>query len=369
MGWWPIELFCQLQSELLDLLGLGLDLLGGLGLGLGLDNNKRTTFTKGRERAEKEIRYDADGRNRCKQIVNIMIDYLPAEIFLHIALYLTFDSIKKCREVSSSWKTQIENSGLLKSAVLVIGPENEKLVSESKLFTIVNKIRITKFRREQSDTVNGILKKINHCSLKYLSVDCCVNMDSTLLIPFFSSLSEIHLTGSTIRDTVLVILMDEFVHKSDFSLNTLTLDCRVINTPISKAFSSLSLATRIDIKHPCLSSIFSVNVRIEIEHISASDHYVGIIKITDRYEKIYLRPSHLSFVLDKKKRRNAGTAGIKIDLNGRNSKTLFFNLLAHEHTNVKAIHTPILHSKKTGSRRSQYEESKISHLNVQLAKR
>ena len=125
---------------------------------------------------------------------------------------------------------QIENSGLLRSAVLVIGPENEKLFSESKLFTIVNTTRITKFRREQSDTVNGILKKINHCSLKYLSVDCCVNMDSTLLIPFFSNLSEIHLTGTTIRDTVLVTLMDEFVQQSDFTLNTLTLDCRVINT-------------------------------------------------------------------------------------------------------------------------------------------
>ena len=349
----------------------GLDFLGGLGSGIGLDNSKKTTYRKKRER-EREIRYD--GRmNRSiqmqKQVVNNMFDYLPAEIFLHIALYLTFDSIKKCREVSSSWKTLIENSGLLRSAVLVIGPENEKLVSESKLFTIVNKIRITKFRREQSDTVNGILKKINHCSLKYLSVDCCVNMDSTLLIPFFSSLSEIHLTGSTIRDTVLVILMDEFVHKSYFSLNTLILDCRVINTPISKAFSSLSLATRIDITNPCLSSIFSVNVSIEIEHISASDHYVGIIKITDRYEKTYLAPSHLSFVLDKK-RRNAGTAGIKIDLNGRNSKTLFFNLLAHEHTNVKAIHIPIIHfNGKTGTRHYQEMSSKISKLNVQLGKR
>ena len=44
------------------------------------------------------------------------------EVFLYLAVYLTFESIKKCREVSSSWKIVIENSGLLSSAVVLVNP-------------------------------------------------------------------------------------------------------------------------------------------------------------------------------------------------------------------------------------------------------
>ena len=302
-----------------------------------------------------------------------MIENLPTEILLQIALYLTFDSIKRCREVCSSWETQIENTGLLSLAVLVVSPENKDLVSESKLFSIVQTIKVTKFRREQSDKVNGILKqfrdkkKNNQCSWKYLSLDACINVNSNMLFPFFSNLTRIDLRGPTIKDTVLVVLLNEFFNKSDFTLDTLILECRVINTTISKAFQGSSFTSRVDIKHPCLTSIFMVNVKIEMEH-SDSDHYFGIMKISDRLQKQRLR--HMSFVLDKGKRKDTGTSGIKIELNGQNSKTLFFNLLAHENINVKAIQTPILNSNwRTGSRRSQEEESKISHLNVQFANR
>ncbi len=112
-------------------------------------------------------------------------------------------------------------------------------------------------------------------------------------------------------------------------MDTLILECRVINTTISKAQRFSSLTSRIDIKHPCLTSIFIVNVRIEMEH-SDSEHYFGIMKISDRLQKICSR--HMSFVLDKGKRININTdtAGIKIELNGQNSKTLFFNLLSHD---------------------------------------
>ena len=301
-----------------------------------------------------------------------MIENLPTEILLGIALYLTFDSIKRCREVCSSWKTQIENSGLLRSAVLVVSPENENFAPESKLFTIVQTIKITKFRREQSDKVNGILKQYcnnktnDQCSWNYLSLDACINVNSSLLTAFFSNLSRIDLRGPTIKDTVLVLLLNEFLVKSDFTLDTLILECRVINTTISKAQRFSSLASIIDIKHPCLSSIFSVNVRIEMEH-SVSDHYFGIMKISDRLQIKCSR--HMIFVLEKK-RINTDTASIKIELNGHNSKTFFFNLLAHENINVKAIQTPILDSNwRTGSRRRQQEDSTISHLNDQFANR
>ena len=77
----------------------------------------------------------------------------------------------------------------------------------------------------------------------------------------------------------------------------------------------------------------------------------------------------MSFVLDKR-RKNTDTASIKIELNGHNSKTLFFNLLAHENINVKAIQTPILDSNwNTESLRRQQEDSMISHLNDQFTNR
>ena len=200
-----------------------------------------------------------------------MIEHLPMEVFLYLAIYLTFESIKKCREVSSSLQTVIENSGLLSSAEILVNPENEERIIESKLFSIVNKIRITKFRREQSVKVDGILKqileKINHCSFKHLFLDCSVYVDSSLLSSFFSKLQTIQLQLETIEDTVLVGLMNEFFHKSDFTLDTLILSCRVINTTIYKSeiFSSMK-------------SLNMVNGKIEMEHIdSLNDSEIGSV--------------------------------------------------------------------------------------------
>ena len=182
-----------------------------------------------------------------------MIDNLPMEVFLYLAVYLTFESIKKCREVSSSWKTVIENSGLLSSAAVLVNPGSEERILESKLFSIVNKIRIIRCREKDINKVNGILKQIfeniNHLSFKHLRLDYSVRVDSALLIPFFTKMQTIQLTVATIEDTVLVVLMNEFFPKSDFILSTLNLCCRMINTTISKSeiFSSLT-------------SLFSVNV-------------------------------------------------------------------------------------------------------------
>ena len=143
-----------------------------------------------------------------------MIDNLPMEVFLYLAVYLTFESIKKCREVSSSWKTVIENSGLLSSAAVLVNPGSEERILESKLLSIVNKIRIIRCREngeKDINKVNGILKqifeKINHLSFKHLRLDYSVRVDSALLIPFFTKMQTIQLTVATIEDTVLVVTL------------------------------------------------------------------------------------------------------------------------------------------------------------------
>ena len=90
-----------------------------------------------------------------------MIDNLPMEVFLYLAVYLTFESIKKCREVSSSWKIVIENSGLLSSAAVLVNPVSEERILESKLLSIV-KIRIIRCRENGEKDINkvsGIFKK------------------------------------------------------------------------------------------------------------------------------------------------------------------------------------------------------------------
>ena len=101
---------------------------------------------------------------------------------------------------------------------------------------------------------------------------------------------------------------------------------------------------------------------------SDGDDYFGIIKISDEIKKDFLRPRHMSFILDKGKTLKADPASMKIELNGKNSMTFFFNLLTHKNFNVEAIH--LLHSNFTsGKRRSKQEASKISQLNVQFSKR
>ena len=101
---------------------------------------------------------------------------------------------------------------------------------------------------------------------------------------------------------------------------------------------------------------------------SDGDDYFGIIKISDEIKKDFLRPRHMSFILDKGKTLKADPASMKIELNGQNSMTFFFNLLTHKNFNVEAIH--LLHSNFTsGKRRSKEEASKISQLNVQFSNR
>ena len=61
--------------------------------------------------------------------------------------------------------------------------------------------------------------------------------------------------------------MNEFFHKSDFTLDTLILSCRVINTTIYKSeiFSSMK-------------SLNMVNGKIEMEHIdSLNDSEIGSV--------------------------------------------------------------------------------------------
>ena len=79
-----------------------------------------------------------------------MLEKLPPEVLLNVAFYLSFDNVKKCREVSKSWQAQMENYGLFNSAVIVITPENENQYWKSKLLRFVNTLRITKFKNSVS---------------------------------------------------------------------------------------------------------------------------------------------------------------------------------------------------------------------------
>ena len=88
-----------------------------------------------------------------------------------------------------------------------------------------------------------------------------------MLSPFFSKLQTIQLQLETIEDTVLVALLNEFFHKSDFTLGTLILSCRVTNTTIYKSeiFSSMK-------------SLNMVNGKIEMEHIDSAQWGSQIVK-------------------------------------------------------------------------------------------
>ena len=280
-----------------------------------------------------------------------MLEKLPPEVLLHVAFYLSFENVKKCREVSKSWQAQIENFGLFNSAVIVITPENENQFWESKLFKLVNTIRMTKFKNSKTDQskYKGFLRllaekqnKERHWRLEcvYIGNSLLVDVDSSsLIIPFLSNISTLHLIGSTIVDSVLVELMNELFHKCDLSLGTFLVHSRMINSTIIMRDTGRYISSSM--------GILQVNVKIEVEIKNQQDRddYLRKIKIIDSNQEFYsttvneaaaLNPRRMGFLMELENRIKPNTI-IKVELDGERSKELFFRLLAADKMNVKVM--------------------------------
>ena len=274
-----------------------------------------------------------------------MLEKLSPEVFLNVTFYLSFDNVKKCREVSKSWQAQMENYSLFNSAVIVITPENENQYWKSKLLRFVNTLRITKFKNSKTDQskYKGFLRLLaekqstnKHWRLECVSIEDFLLVDSSsLIVPFLSNISKIQLIGSTIVDSVLVELLNELFHKCDLSLETLLVHSRVINSTIMKKDTGRHISSSI--------RMIQVNVRIEIANQQVHEDYFRKIKIIDSSQKYYsttinesasLNPINMGFLMEIENRIKPNTI-LKIELDGERSKSLFFRLMAADSMNVK----------------------------------
>lgn len=256
-----------------------------------------------------------------------MLEKLPPEVLLHVAFYLSFENVKKCREVSKSWQAQMENNGLFNSAVIVITPENENQYWKSKLLRFVNTLRITKFKNSKTDQskYKGFLRLLaekqstkKHWRLECVSIEHFLLLDSSsLVIPFLSNISKMHFIGSTICDFVLVELMNEIFHKTDLSLETFLVHSRMINSTIMKTDTRRYVSSSM--------GIFQVNVRIEIENQQDHEDYFRKIKFIDSNQEYYstsinesasLNPRIMGFLMEMENRIKPNTI-IKIEKDQR----------------------------------------------------
>ena len=125
-----------------------------------------------------------------------MLEKLPPDVLLHVAFYLSFDNVKKCREVSKSWQAQMENYGLFNSAVIVITPENENQYWKSKLLRFVNTLRVTKFKNSKTDQskYKGFLRLLaeKQSTNKHLRLEC-VSIKDFLLVDSSNTLHYVNI--------------------------------------------------------------------------------------------------------------------------------------------------------------------------------